>query len=88
MSNDKMGDPVREQFETVFSEAFPLIFAAAKAGEAKAHGDMSVAWWGWKASREALVIELPQQSGANLDWNQAIRYCHQAIEAADVKVMP
>jgi len=39
----------------------------------------------WQASREALVIELPQQSGANLDWNQAIRYCRQAIEAAGVK---
>lgn len=52
---NKMRDPVREQFETVFSEAFPLIFAAAKAGEAKAHGDMSVAWWGWQASRQAVV---------------------------------
>lgn len=39
----------------------------------------------WVASRESLVIELPQQSGANLSWNQAIRYCIQAIEAAGVK---
>ena len=40
----------------------------------------------WKASRADLVIELPQQSGANLDWNQAIRYCHQAIEARGLRV--
>jgi hypothetical protein len=42
----------------------------------------------WEASRAALVVELPQQSGVNLDWNQAIRYCHQAIEAAGVRVKP
>ena len=43
-------------------------------------------WEAWQASREALVIALPQQSGANLDWNQAIRYCHQAIESHGLKV--
>ncbi len=43
-------------------------------------------WEGWQASRAAVVIELPQQSGVNLDWNQAIRYCHQSIEAAGLKV--
>ncbi|QQN29330.1 hypothetical protein [Pseudomonas syringae group genomosp. 3] len=49
---------------------------------------VQTSWVAWQASRETLVIELPQQSGANLDWNQAIRYCHQAIEAAGVKVKP
>lgn len=45
-------------------------------------------WEFWEGSRGVLVVELPQQSGANLDWNQAIRYCHQAIEAAGLKVKP
>jgi hypothetical protein len=49
---------------------------------------VGTAWAGWQASRAVLVIELPQQSGANLSWNQAIRYCHQSIEAAGVKVKP
>lgn len=45
-------------------------------------------WLAWQKSRSSLVIDLPQQSGVNLDWNQAIRYCHQAIEAAGAKVRP
>ncbi|MGK0158887.1 hypothetical protein [Pseudomonas mosselii] len=62
MDTNKMRDISREQFEAVFSEKCPLTFAAAKAGESKAHGDMSVAWWGWQASREALTVELPSAS--------------------------
>lgn len=53
MDTNKMRDPVREQFEAEFNRQFPTIFAAAKAGDSKAHGDMSVAWWGWQASRAA-----------------------------------
>lgn len=60
MDTKRMRDPVRERFEAEFSRQFPIIFSAAKAGESKAHGDMSVAWWGWKAALESLVIELPE----------------------------
>lgn len=88
MDTNKMRDLSREQFEAEFNRQFPTTYAAAKAGESKAHGDMSVAWWGWQASREAVVVELPQQYGVNRDWNQAIRYCHQAIEAQGMKVAP
>ncbi|SEE39431.1 hypothetical protein [Pseudomonas coleopterorum] len=35
----------------------------------------------WQASRAAVMVQMPQQSGVNLDWNQAIRYCIQAVEA-------
>lgn len=41
----------------------------------------SGAWWAWQASRAAVIVQMPQQSGANPDWNQAIRYCIQAVEA-------
>lgn len=59
MDTNKMRDISREQFEAVFSEKYPMIFAAAKAGESEAHGAVSIAWWGWQASREAVVVELP-----------------------------
>ncbi len=42
----------------------------------------------WQASRAAVIVQMPQQSGANPDWNQAIRYCIQAVEAAGLKVKP
>jgi hypothetical protein len=45
-------------------------------------------WVVWQAARESVVVELPQQSGVSPDWSQAIRYCHQAIEAAGVRVKP
>ena len=68
----------REEFEDWWKHA-PFI---------QSHVAKSAAYGIWQASRAALVVELPQQSGVNLDWNQAIRYCHQAIEAAGVRVKP
>lgn len=58
-----MNEQMRKEFEVFFSDKYPLTFSAAKAGEPKAHGDMSIAWWGWQASRETLVIELPKRVG-------------------------
>lgn len=86
MTDTKMRDPVREQFETVFSEAFPLIFAAAKAGEAKAHGDMSVAWWGWQALRQAVVVELPAEWATNVGTMLPPPAVHKAIKAQGLRV--
>lgn len=84
MSNDKM----REEFEAWVKSKWPETdFGQFNDGEYCGF-TLQHCWAAWKASREALVIELPQQSGANLDWNQAIRYCHQAIEAAGLKVKP
>ncbi|WP_323615399.1 hypothetical protein [Pseudomonas putida] len=60
MNTNKMRDISREQFEAVFSEKYPLTFAAAKAGESEAHGAVSIAWWGWQSSREAVVVEIEQ----------------------------
>ncbi|WP_122252638.1 hypothetical protein [Pseudomonas savastanoi] len=52
-------------------------------------------WQAWQASREALVIELPEERAARgygeqvadaLGFNDGISYCRDAIEAAGVKV--
>lgn len=100
MDTNKMRDISREQFEEVFQAKFPCIYAAAKAGESKAHGDMSVAWWGWQASREAVVVELPARKGidhycydqgANCNaegHNQCLVQVAAAIEAQGLKVKP
>ena len=59
---------------------------------------LSSAWWAWKASREAIEVELPQRwsvdafegswvansEGANLDYAETV----QAIKAAGLKVKP
>ena len=88
MDTNKMRDISREQFEEVFQAKFPCIYAAAKAGESKAHGDMSVAWWGWQASREAVVIELPcDRSFSASDDPWFVReQCKGAIEDQGLKV--
>lgn len=71
-------------FERVLLEAM----TEDRNGDTYRNNVFASAWWAWQASRESLVIELPQQSGANRVWNQAIRYCHQAIEAVGLKVKP
>lgn len=52
------------------------------------------AWWAWKASRECLVIDLPEPRVARgygeqvadaLGFNDGINYCEEAIHAAGVK---
>lgn len=52
------------------------------------------AWWSWQASRECLVVELPEPRVARgygeqvadaLGFNDGINYCEEAIHAAGVK---
>lgn len=93
MATNKMRDISREQFEAVFSEKYPLTFAAAKAGEPEAHGAVSIAWWGWQASREAVVVELPpkwsDEANSNKQaWDCGIEDARMAIEAQGLKVAP
>lgn len=87
MSNHEMTDAMKAEFIKAFQEKWGFGVMAASSND-DAAAMMGAAAWAWQASREALVIELPQQSGASPDWNQAIRYCRQAIEAAGVKVKP
>ena len=98
MDTNKMRDISREQFQAVFSEKYPLTFAAAKSGDSKAHGDMSIAWWGWQASREAVVVELPsedtcrtstsKEEAAQDAYNHALGECRSVIEAQGLKGAP
>lgn len=48
------------------------------------------AWWGFKASRESLVIELPEhyQYDSPGEVIQVLKDCRAAIEAAGPKVKP
>lgn len=56
--------------------------------------DVQLKWKAWKASRECLVIELPEprvargygeQVAEALGFNDGISYCEEAIHAAGVK---
>lgn len=98
MDTNKMRDISREHFEAVFNEKYPLTFAAAKSGESEAHGAASIAWWGWQASREAVVVELPSEDTCRTStskeeavqeaYNHALGECRSAIEAQGLKVAP
>lgn len=88
MDTNKMRDISREQFEAVFNEKYPLTFAAAKAGESEAHGAVSIAWWGWQASREAVVVELPAEWVTNVGEMLPPPAVRRAIEAQGLKVAP
>ena len=55
-----MSARMQAEFEAEFKRKFPLTYQAALSGESKAHGDLSNAWWGWEASRQALEVEFPE----------------------------
>ena len=79
----------REAFEKIYASSHDLpleTFSQYRMGDTYRLPGIASHWRTWCAALESVVVELPQQSGANLDWNQAIRYCHQAIEAAGLKI--
>lgn len=100
MSNDKM----REEFEA----KFPLPAGVAwkesigmyevvdiwKLDQTITIGKYNWLWEGWQASREALVIELPDDDYLNREsvfvqgYIEGVRLTKEAIEAAGVKVKP
>lgn len=76
-----MSDLNRKQFEEWFDESGFYKFK-------------ETAWAAWQASRECLVIELPEPRAARgygeqvadaLGFNDGINYCEEAIHAAGVK---
>ena len=97
-----MSDLMREEFEQAVvnmhvSHGVPPEDAVAFL-EIGSNGYRSVstksAWWAWQASRERLVIELPEprvargygeQVAEALGFNDGINYCEEAIHAAGVK---
>ena len=96
-----MTDKMREEFEVAYQAAC-LSRAVARFDPsvfAKDHCDdylsslVQSAWWGWQASRAALVIELPDYTspyygGDHFDECQYAADCEKAIEAAGLKVKP
>ena len=97
-----MSDLMREEFEAWQSKETPgadLEHCGELIGNGPARAsyrNMYVAerWIGWQASRECLVIELPEprvargygeQVAEALGFNDGINYCEEAIHAAGVK---
>ncbi len=81
MSNDKM----REEFEAAVAlEAKEPVLAVylSRRDDTYSTSTLHFAWWAWKASREALVIDLPKVIGS-LMYSSDV---YEAIEAAGVKV--
>ena len=83
MSNDKM----REEFEVAVAlEAKEPVLAVylSRRDDTYSTSTLHFAWWAWKASREALVIELPDEDGMQGHlWAPDVV---AAMEAAGVKV--
>lgn len=50
------------------------------------------AWWAWQASREAVMVELPdrdvEQCAYSLGFNSCLKQSRAAIEAQGLKVAP
>lgn len=60
-----MTDKMREEFETAVAlEAKEPVLAVylSRRGDTYSTSTLHFAWWAWKASREALVIELPAEN--------------------------
>lgn len=84
-----MTDKMREEFEAAFREKFGFGRLTASAN-ADAHQMLKAAEWAWEASREALVIELPDKFDPNGggDWAMWEELVVRSIEAAGLKVKP
>ena len=96
-----MTDEMRAEFEVAFRAQFG--FGATDIHEAKdteAAAMMGCALWAWKASREAVVVELPNRAaeayreefddveGGSFNEAAYIRDVRKAIEAQGLKVAP
>lgn len=95
----------REQFEAEYSKMMgtPIgVLKVLRAGDvySETEGDrLSIAWWAWQASREAVEVDLPDKQFISeedvlipdeVDWpdgfNTALEQCAEAIRAAGIKV--
>lgn len=90
-----MSDKMREEFEAAVLRDWPqaqLRRCDAVSSRAGQYVDERIqhAWWGWQASRAALVIELPPEwapvSERDEGANEMREHCVSAIEAAGLKM--
>lgn len=99
MDTNKMRDPVREQFEAWMHREFAwpiglLSLAWDESTGTYKEANFHIGWTAWKASRAAVVVELPSaiesppyacfQSG----WNDMRGEAVDAIEAQGLRVAP
>lgn len=93
MDTNKM----RDAFEVALAkQAAEEGFAKPSLRRNKNNGDYvdpfeQAAWWGWQASREAVVVTLPRITGHEYDPLADAEYregCREAIEAQGLKVAP
>ena len=82
-----MTDKMREEFEAAVAlEAKEPVLAVylSRRDDTYSTSTLHFAWWAWKQSREALVIELPDEDGMQGHlWAPDVV---AAMEAAGVKV--
>ena len=89
-----MSDLMREEFESAMSLETGLsieLFELDRNGDSYLSTGPKYAWWAWQASRECLVIELPEDFPFSKEpkyqssRQQTISECRAAIHAAGVK---
>lgn len=83
-----MSEKMREEFELWLSDSGQLSMREDDGEYSFQH--TRFAWESWKASRAALVVELPQkpycaQGMAYPDYSDALNDCREAIESVGVK---
>lgn len=93
MDTNKM----REQFESAWRARYPEHgeIALKRSGldpEDYCNTRVNDAWWSWRASREAVVVELPERDSDlgvyALGFNSCREQSKEAIEAQGLKVAP
>ena len=82
-NEEKMRQEFEEFYLTQDTEAAAHLNFIRDDGEYGYHVTR-MAWYAWKASREALVIEMPEYL-ADFVYNDAIEDCRESIHAAGVK---
>lgn len=96
MSEDKMRAEFEEaitkdRMEAGYDEP-NLSMIEWEGSQVYAENYIQAAWWGWQASRKALVVELPDSFDTYGYSAEVARVatdcCAEAIEAAGVKVKP
>lgn len=90
MDTNKMRDISREQFEATVIKQFEGLGEESPSLIRNDDGDyqgleVQAAWWGWQASREAVVVELPDEEPGYMYYAPDVL---AAIEAQGLKVKP
>lgn len=86
-----MSDKMREEFEAWAQEDPPLGWPITRDKDGYVYDPVDIAWLAWQASRDLLVVELPETelTGAiGMAHKSVTKRCRAAIEAAGVRVKP